>query len=154
MTVLVISAFFAIIAFSVVNNVPKKFLFSCGVEGFVGWYVYLLFLSDTGPVMANFFGSLALAIMAHVFARTFKAPVTVFLIPGLLILVPGAGLFRSAYQLFLGTKSMAAFYLLQTLEIAGMIALAVFVVDSVFSVINKKRQDLEELLVEEKKERR
>lgn len=58
MTVQVISAFFAIIAFSVVNNVPKKFLFSCGVEGFVGWYVYLLFLSDTGPVMANFFGSL------------------------------------------------------------------------------------------------
>ena len=104
--------------------------------------------------MANFFGSMALAIMAHVFARTFKAPVTVFLIPGLLILVPGAGLFRSAYQLFLGTKSMAAFYMLQTLEIAGMIALAVFVVDSVFSVINKKRQDLEELLVEEKKERR
>ena len=154
MTVQVISAFFAIIAFSVVNNVPKKFLFSCGVEGFVGWYVYLLFLSDTGPVMANFFGSLALAIMAHVFARTFKALVTVFLIPGLLILVPGAGLFRSAYQLFLGTKSMAAFYMLQTLEIAGMIALAVFVVDSVFSVINKKRQDLEELLVEEKKERR
>ena len=45
----------------------KNFLFSCGVEGFVGWYVYLLFLSDTGPVMANFFGSLALAIMAHVF---------------------------------------------------------------------------------------
>ena len=37
MTVQVISAFFAIIAFSVVNNVPKKFLFSCGVEGFVGW---------------------------------------------------------------------------------------------------------------------
>ena len=139
MTVQVISAFFAIIAFSVVNNVPKKFLLSCGVEGFVGWYVYLLFLSDTGPVMANFFGSLALAIMAHVFARIFKAPVTVFLIPGLLILVPGAGLFRSAYQLFLGTKSMAAFYMLQTLEIAGMIALAVFVVDSVFSVINKKR---------------
>ena len=142
MTVQVISAFFAIIAFSVVNNVPKKFLFSCGVEGFVGWYVYLLFLSDTGPVMANFFGSLALAIMAHVFARTFKALVTVFQIPGLLILVPGAGLFRSAYQLFLGTKSMAAFYMLQTLEIAGMIALAVFVVDSVFSVINKKRHPL------------
>lgn len=79
-----------------------------------------------------------------------KLPVTVFLIPGLLILVPGAGLFRSAYQLFLGTKDMAAFYMLQTLEIAGMIALAVFVVDSFFSVINKKRRDLEELHAEKK----
>ena len=97
MTVQVISAFFAIIAFSVVNNVPRKFLFSCGVEGFVGWYVYLLFLSDTGPVMANFFGSLALAIMAHVFARTFKAPVTVFLIAGIFPLVPGTRIYWTAY---------------------------------------------------------
>ena len=136
MIVQVISAFFAILAFSVVNNVPKKFLLYCGLEGSVGWFVYLIFL--------------ALAIMAHVFARVFKAPVTVFLIPGLLILVPGAGLFRSAYQLFLGTKDMAAFYMLQTLEIAGMIALAVFVVDSFFSVINKKRRDLEELHAEKK----
>ena len=39
---------------------------------------------------------------------------------------------------------------LQTLEIAGMIALAVFVVDSFFSVINKKRRDLEELHAEKK----
>ena len=150
MIVQVISAFFAILAFSVVNNVPKKFLLYCGLEGSVGWFVYLIFLPAQGAVMANFFGSLALAIMAHVFARVFKAPVTVFLIPGLLILVPGAGLFRSAYQLFLGTKEMAAFYMLQTLEIAGMIALAVFVVDSFFSVINKKRRDLEELHAEKK----
>ena len=136
MIVQVISAFFAILAFSVVNNVPKKFLLYCGLEGSVGWFVYLIFLPAQGAVMANFFGSLALAIMAHVFARVFKAPVTVFLIPGLLILVPGAGLFRSAYQLFLGTTDM--------------IALAVFVVDSFFTVINKKRRDLEELHAEKK----
>ena len=71
MIVQVIRAFFAIIAFSVVNNVPKKFLFYCGLEGAVGWFVYLLFLPGPGTVMANFFGSLALAIMAHVFARVF-----------------------------------------------------------------------------------
>ena len=146
MIVQVISAFFAILAFSVVNNVPKKFLLYCGLEGSVGWFVYLIFLPAQGAVMANFFGSLALAIMA----RGVKAPVTGFLIPGRLILVPGAGRFRSAYQLFLGTKEMAAFYMLQTLEIAGMIALAVFVVDSFFSVINKKRRDLEELHAEKK----
>lgn len=74
MIVQVISAFFAILAFSVVNNVPKKFLLYCGLEGSVGWFVYLIFLPAQGAVMANFFGSLALAIMAHVFARVFKAP--------------------------------------------------------------------------------
>ena len=44
MIVQVISAFFAILAFSVVNNVPKKFLLYCGLEGSVGWFVYLIFL--------------------------------------------------------------------------------------------------------------
>ena len=150
----IIAAFFAIVGFSIVIEVPKKYLIYSGLVGAVGWAVYLLSMDKCGIMAATFLGGMAIALISHIFARTFKAPVTVFLITGLLILVPGAGLFRSAYQLFLGTKRMAAFYMLQTLEIAGMIALAVFVVDSVFSVINKKRQDLEELLVEEKKERR
>ena len=75
--------------------------------------------------------------MAHVFARVFKAPVTVFLIPGLLILVPGAGLYRFVYQMFFGTESMMVYYMLQTLQSAGMIALAVFVVDSFFLALSK-----------------
>ena len=97
MIVQVISAFFAILAFSVVNNVPKKFLLYCGLEGSVGWFVYLIFLPAQGAVMANFFGSLALAIMAHVFARVFKAPVTVFLIAGIFPLVPGSGIYWTAF---------------------------------------------------------
>ncbi|MFQ9394589.1 MAG: threonine/serine exporter family protein [Lachnospiraceae bacterium] len=109
MIVQVISAFFAILAFSVVNNVPKKFLLYCGLEGSVGWFVYLIFLPAQGAVMANFFGSLALAIMAHVFARVFKAPVTVFLIPGLLILVPGAGLFPFCLSAFSWNQGYGGF---------------------------------------------
>ena len=88
--------------------------------------------------MANFWGTFAIALLAHIFARSFKAPVTVFLIPGILILVPGGGLFRAAYQLFLGTWAMAKTYLLDTLSIAGMIALAIFMVDSFFHIISKK----------------
>ena len=134
MIVQVISAFFAILAFSVVNNVPKKFLLYCGLEGSVGWFVYLIFLPAQGAVMANFFGSLALAIMAHVFARVFKAPVTVFLIAGILPTVPGAGMYRIAYSIVANDRAGCAYYLLQTLEIAGMIALAIFIVDAIFRV--------------------
>ena len=76
--------------------------------------------------------------MAHNFARVFKAPVTVFLIPGILIIVPGGGLYRAAYQLFLGTWGMAKTYLMEALQIAGMIALAIFIVDSFFTIVSKK----------------
>lgn len=138
MLIQVISAFFAILAFSYVNNVPKRFLLFCGLEGAVGWFVYLLCLPPFGSVMANFFGALALALLAHIFARVFKAPVTVFLIPGILIIVPGGGLYRAAYQLFLGTWGMAKTYLMEALQIAGMIALAIFIVDSFFTIVSKK----------------
>jgi len=100
MIVQVVSAFFAILAFSYMINVPKGFRRYCGIEGAIGWLVYLLFLEGWGVVMANFFGTMAIALLAHIFARVMKAPVTVFLIPGILILVPGGGLFRAAYQLF------------------------------------------------------
>jgi uncharacterized membrane protein YjjB (DUF3815 family) len=150
MTIQVISAFFAILAFSYVNNVPKKFLIYCGIEGAVGWFVYLVSLNPHGPVLANFFGALALALLAHIFARVFKAPVTVFLIPGILILVPGAGLYRAAYQMFLGIGSVASYYMLQTLQIAGVIALAIFIVDSVFAVINRQTMKKKEKREREK----
>ncbi len=143
MIVQVVSAFFAILAFTYMINVPKGFRRYCGIEGAVGWFVYLLFLEGWGAVMANFFGTMAIAILAHIFARIMKAPVTVFLIPGILILVPGGGLFRAAYQLFLGTWEMAKNYLMTAFQIAGMIALAVFIVDSVFNVINKKLAERE-----------
>ncbi|HIQ96118.1 MAG TPA: threonine/serine exporter family protein [Candidatus Limivivens merdigallinarum] len=137
MTVQVIGAFLAIFFFSILNNVPKRYLLYCGIEGAVGWFLYLIFKVPSGETLAIFLGTLGLAIMAHVFARVFKAPVTVFLIPGLLILVPGAGLYRFVYQMFFGTESMMVYYMLQTLQSAGMIALAVFVVDSFFLALSK-----------------
>lgn len=137
MTIQVVGAFLAILSFSVLNNVPKKYLVYCGIEGAVGWFLYLIFKVPCGEVLAIFFGTLGLAVMAHIFARLFKAPVTVFLIPGILILVPGAGFYRFAYQLFLGTEAMANYYMLSTLQSAGMIALAIFAVDSFFAVLAK-----------------
>ena len=154
MIVQVVSAFFAILAFTYMINVPKGFRRYCGIEGAVGWLVYLLFLESWGTVMANFFGTMAIALLAHMFARIMKAPVTVFLIPGILILVPGGGLFRAAYQLFLGTWEMAKNYLMSAVQIAGMIALAVFIVDSVFNIVNKKMADLAEERREKEAEER
>lgn len=150
----VVSAFFAILAFSYMINVPKKFRLHCGIEGAVGWFVYLLFLESWGVVMANFFGTTAIALLAHVFARACKAPVTTFLIPGILILVPGGGLFRAAYQLFLGTWGMAKTYLMNAFQIAGMIALAVFIVDSCFNIISRKLAEREQERQEREAEER
>ncbi|MDY3919695.1 MAG: threonine/serine exporter family protein [Candidatus Limivivens sp.] len=136
----VLGAFLAILAFSVVIDAPKKYLPYCGMTGAVGWFVYLLTLPGFGAVGANFLGALAISLLSHILARIFKAPVTVFLIPGILILVPGADLYRSVYNFLIGDQSLAGGYLTRTIQIAGMIALAIFITDSLFAVFQQNRR--------------
>ena len=95
--------------------------------------VYLLVeLWVKSEPMAAFLSSLVVAGMSHIFARKWKAPVTVFLVAGILPSVPGASIYRSVYYMIQDASSMATFYLVQTLQIAGAIAMAVFFIDSLF----------------------
>ena len=110
-----------------------KIYSSGGAAGAGGAGVYICCLQlGLGTVFATFLSALVIALLAHTFARIFKAPVTVFLIAGILPTVPGAGMYRIVYYMILNDKSQTAYYLLQTLEIAGVIALAVFIVDALF----------------------
>ena len=138
----VIGAFFAILAFSVVIGAPRKYLVYCGLTAAIGWFVYLATLPGQGTVMANFWGAVVISLTAHIFARIFKAPVTVFLIPGILILVPGSYLYRAVYNFIAGDQKLAGSNLTGTIQIAGMIALAVFITDSLFSIYQKRRERL------------
>lgn len=116
----VVGSFVAIIAFSVLLETPGKYLWQTGVVGAIGGGVYLLCTHrGVDVVPASFFSALAIAFMAHLFARIFKAPVTVFLIAGILPTVPGAGMYRIAYSIVANDRAGCAYYLLQTLEIAG-----------------------------------
>ena len=96
----VVGSFVAIIAFSVLLETPGKYLWQTGVVGAIGGGVYLLCTHrGVDVVPASFFSALAIGFMAHLFARIFKAPVTVFLIAGILPTVPGAGMYRIAYSI-------------------------------------------------------
>ena len=129
----IIGSFVAILGFAVLVETPKKYLLHAGSVGAIGGGVYL-FCTQQGlnVVLASFLSALAIAFMSHTFARIFKAPVTVFLIAGILPTVPGAGMYRIVYYIITNDRGQCAYYLIQTLEIAGMIALAIFIVDAVF----------------------
>lgn len=139
----VAGAFIAIVAFSIAAGVPRNYLLRCGFIGAVGWLSYLLSMERHGVILANFLSAMVIALISHTFARIFKVPVTLFLIPGILTLVPGAGMYRTVYYFFMGDRGAATDYLLQTIEIAGMIALAVFIMDSIFSVINVNKWNIQ-----------
>ena len=90
MVVKVIGAFIAIAAFAVLLETPKHYLKYAGVVGAIGWFVFLLSEKmGTSEVFATFLSAMAIAIVSHIFARLFKAPVTVFLIAGIQLFCMG-----------------------------------------------------------------
>ena len=141
------AAFSSIIAFSIIFGMPKNLLKYATIVGVVSWviYSYLLYI-EVDIVLQAFITGLIVAGMSHIFARVLKAPVTIFLVPGILPLVPGGPIYRSVYYFINDNSGLGNMYFTQTLQIAGAIAMSIFIMDSIFRQTRRytKRQDYEE----------
>lgn len=131
----IIGAFVAMYWFAVLIETPKKYLPMAGVVASIGWFVYLS-CENLGAeaVLATFFSALTVTFISHVLARKVKTPVTIFLIAGIIPTVPGATMYRIAYYVILGDNDMSIHYLMEMFKIAGAIAVAIFIVDSIFRI--------------------
>lgn len=140
MIIKLIGAYIAVVAFSGLLGVQKKYLPYTGTVGVVGWFIYLICEKyEFSVVFATFASVVVITFISHVYARVFKAPVTIFLISGIIPLVPGAGMYRIAYYILEGNNQMLSYYARETLLSAGMIALAIFLIDSMFRVVYAKK---------------
>lgn len=142
----VVSAFVGVVTLAVLFQVPKKYLILTGVTGAVGWFVQLTMTELLeNQVFVAFLAAFSVAVVSQIFARISKAPVTLYLVTGILPLVPGIGMYRTVYFLLQGNNKETSHYFAYTLQVAGMIALAIFVVDSFFKVVfqrQKKRKSV------------
>ena len=125
-----IGALVAVMGFGIVLKVPRRFLLWAGIDGAVGWFIYLIVEQTTGSMLAStFLGAVGIAVGAHICARIFKTPVTIFMIPANLTIVPGAGMYRIVYYILRSEHEMSSYYFQQTILAAGMIAVAIFIVN-------------------------
>ena len=54
---------------------------------------------DLGKVGASFLGSLILGLMSHTMSRRYKRPVIIFIVPGIIPLVPGGAAYEATRYL-------------------------------------------------------
>ena len=129
-------SFLAVVACCFLLGVPRKFIVYAGMIGALGWALFLI-LRDAGlPIgTATFFSGCLISLCAQVLARVLKTPVTVFVIPGILPLVPGAGMYHIASSIISSDAAQTSYYVTETLTIAGMIAVSIIVVDSIFKLL-------------------
>lgn len=131
-----IGAIVAVYGFGILLKVPKKFLVWAGIDGGIGWFVYLFVGLMTGSeLLGAFFGAAVISVGANICARIFKTPVTMVLIPANMTLVPGAGMYRIVYHILYPQGDQVSYYFQQTLLMAGMIAIAMFIVNIVWSSV-------------------
>jgi uncharacterized membrane protein YjjB (DUF3815 family) len=117
------------ITFSTLFHVPKKHYISCGLVGTLGWIVCDLAARISSPAIASFCGALVVVFSARMLTVRKKCPITMFLIPGIFPLVPGARVYYTVYYLVTDQMGMAAQAGLDAIKIAfGIVIGMVFIV--------------------------
>lgn len=126
-----VCSFMGTVCFSVLFHVPKKYYFGCGITGMLGWLCYCLLVEPTSKTVASFAGTLLVVLMARILAVWLKCPIILFLVPGIFPLLPGAGVYYTAYYLVTEELSLAAKTGMESLKLAFAIVIGIIIVFSI-----------------------
>ncbi len=132
-----IFSFIATVGFAIFLNSPKSTLFASGLVGALGWTLYYYFINWTSnDVLSNFLATLVVSLGSEIFARKLKQPAIIFVIPGIIPLVPGLGMYNTMLYLIQQDYDNGISKGFNVLFVAGAISLGVLVVSSLFKSFN------------------
>lgn len=133
-------AFAGTIGFSVLFNIPKDSVVKSGLNGAFGWITYVIFNELLSSSVAGaFLGAIVVGLTGEVFARFFKKPATVFIIPGIIPLVPGSKSYYSMLAFIEKRYTDAADLASETIFIALSIASGIIIASSINKIFKKKK---------------
>ncbi len=95
----IIAAMAGTVAFSVLFGVPREDYPYCGLIGGMGWAVYRLTAAAGNPAEASLAATMMVIFLSRLAAVKKHCPATIFLIPGIFPLVPGAGVYWTSYYI-------------------------------------------------------
>ena len=132
-------AFLACVTFCFVFELRRwRYILPACFTGAVSWLVYLA-LPGGGVAMRCFFATMVVETLAQIFARVFKAPATIFLIIGIIPLVPGGGIYYTMYALLGGDMQLFAQKGAETAACAAAIAVGCSLVSSAVQILSLLR---------------
>ncbi len=103
----IITAGIGTLGFSIYFRVNEKNVIASTLGGIIGWAVYLLVYHITDSLFfANFVAALILCLYGEAAARVLKAPSNIYLIPGIIPLLPGGTLYYTMYGIVDRNKNM------------------------------------------------
>ncbi|MFZ3578271.1 threonine/serine exporter family protein [Virgibacillus sp. DJP39] len=133
------TSFVASAGFGVLFNAPRKSLIQCGLVGMFGWILYYGLVGEGLDVVpATIFASMLVAVLSQICARIFKTPIIVFIVSGIIPLVPG-GLAYDAMRNFVQDDYFTAVQLsAKVMLLSGGIAIGLMFSEVANQVIRRQ----------------
>ncbi len=133
MVIQVVMAAVGALGFSIFFRVNERNVLAATVGGAIGWIVYLAMFNLCDNLFISYFvASIAVCFWAEIVARILKAPSNIYLVPGIIPLIPGGSLFYTTKAIVEGDWQAFFDFGLDTVWItfgiaAGMAVSAFFV---------------------------
>ena len=126
-------AFAASFVFCTILNVKNiKVALVASLNAGAGWLIYLVSGLFLGIVGQNLIAATVVALFAEFISRVMKTPSTIFIIVGILPMVPGGGIYYTMEYCIQGNTEMFISKGMQTLAVAGAIAVGVSFASAIY----------------------
>ncbi|ULQ59434.1 threonine/serine exporter family protein [Brucepastera parasyntrophica] len=133
-------SFFATSAFAFFFNINKYDIIWASLFGAMGWCTYLLvdhiFVSSVAGYIS---GAFCVGFFAEICAVFFRKPATVYIVPGIIPLVPGGAMYETLFFAVLGNPDAAASAGFQAISTAASIAVGIALASSFARLTGKLR---------------
>lgn len=135
-----IFAFFGTMGFTILFNCPKKSVVKASFIGALGWTAYLITVDyGQGVIMGTFVGAVTVGLIGELFANRFRSPATIFIIPGIIPLVPGYGIYYTMSAIITKDYNTAASKGFEALFVALAIATALIITSTIGRLIRNNK---------------
>ena len=127
-----IATFVACAGFAIIFNIHGFGILICALGGTIAWVIYCTVIHIGGNLYAAYFlAAVAAAVYSEIMARVRKYPAISYLVIAIFPLIPGAGIYYATNYLVRGDNAAFSQKALQTVGIAGVIAVGILMVSTI-----------------------
>lgn len=139
MLIQMMAGFVSAAAFAYLYHVPNNQLSRCGLVGGLGWSIFLITRLRWGEIGGMFLAATAVAVISEILARKEKQPVVIFLVPGVIPLVPGGKAYLTMLSFLQNDYADGLELLVSTVFLAGAVAAGIILSSSAFRIYSRTR---------------
>ena len=136
-------SFIASLAFGIQFNIKFKHIIAAGFGAVICQLVYMIIINTgASEALSCFFAAVTISLYSEILARRLRVPVNMYLVVGIIPLVPGGYIYNTMITLIGGNIDEFSRQFVDTISIAGAIAMGVFAVSSIARITSLKLKKL------------